>query len=170
MITTIRNQFKQVTYRYVIFLLVSVIALSMVSSIFIKTERAGVSWAIRVNGSEISYHDFAREVAKQTEYLAHIKAQYGQYADLLFQSLGWSFNPKSRALDILIKEELIKQYGNKLGITLHADYINKVLNNANFVKQHLGHIIPPFVFDQAGMLDMNIVKAFLRQHNITAKQ
>jgi hypothetical protein len=170
MITTIRNQFKQVTYRYVIFLLVSVIALSMVSSIFIKTERAGVSWAIRVNGSEISYRDFAREVAKQTEYLAHIKAQYGQYADLLFQSLGWSFNPKSRALDILIKEELIKQYANKLGITLHADYINKVLNNANFVKQHLGHIVPPFVFDQAGMLDMNILKAFLRQHNITAKQ
>ncbi len=171
MITTIRSQLKQSTYRYVIFFLVSIIALSVVSSLFIKTERIEhASWALRVNGVAISYQDFSREVAKQTEYFMHIKAQYGQYAELLLQSLGWSIDPKTRALDALIKEELLSQYGEKLGIKIHPEYINKVLNNAQFVKQHLGHIVPSFVFDQTGMLDMNSVKAFLQHNRMTAQQ
>jgi len=171
MISTIRSQFKQTTYRYVVFFLVSVIALSMVSSLFIKTERRlGGSWAVRVNGAEISYKDFAQEVARQSQYLSYIKAQYGQYADLLFQSMGWSLDPKVLALDILVREELLSQYADKLGIVLHPEYIAAALNDAQFVKNNLGRIVPAFVFDQSGNLDMNLVKTFLQQKGMTVQQ
>jgi len=154
------------------FFLVFVIGLSMVSSLFVKIERrgGGATWVMRVNGAEISYKDFTREVARQSEYLNHIRAQYGQYADLLMQSMGWSIDPKSRALDAQIKEMVLTQYGEKLGIALHPEYITKVLNNAQFVKNYLGHIIPGFVFDQAGVLDMNIVRTFLSRSGISAQE
>lgn len=172
MITTIRSQFKQTTYRYVVFFMVFIFIFSMISSLFVKTERAhgGASWALRINGSEVSYQTFSREVAKESEFLARIKAQYGQYADLLFQSMGWPLDPKVRAIESLTKEALILQYGEKLGIKLHPDYITKVLNNAHFVKQHLGHIVPPFVYDAAGVLDTHIVNEFLRQRGMSAQQ
>jgi hypothetical protein len=170
MITTIRSQFKQTTYRYIVFFMVFIIAASMVSSMLVKSDRVGESWAVRVNGIEISYQDFNRETVKQTEYLAHMRAQYGQYADLLFQSMGWSTDPKTRALDILIKEELINQYGDMLGMVVSPTYVATVINNASFVKQNLGHVVPSFAFDQAGVLDMNIIKSFLHQNGITAQQ
>lgn len=170
MITTIRSQFKQTTYRYIVFFMVFIIAASMVSSMLVKSDRVGESWAVRVNGVEISYEDFNREAAKQTEYLAHMRAQYGQYADLLFQSMGWSTDPKARALDMLIKEELISQYGDTLGMVISPTYMATVINNASFVKQNLGHVVPSFAFDQAGVLDMNIIKSFLHQNGITAQQ
>jgi len=167
-ITTIRSKFKQT---YFVYFLVFVIALSMVSSLLIKNERGGSSsWALLVNGSEVSLHDFNQEVRKQTHYLNQIRSQYGQYADLLFQSMGMSLDPKERALDILIKEELLCQYAFSLGISLHSEYIASIVNNNNFVRQNLSHIIPAFAFDQSGMLDMNILNNFLRQQGISAKQ
>lgn len=170
MITTIRSQFKQTTYRYIVFFMVFIIAASMVSSMLVKSDRVGESWAIRVNGAEISYQDFNREATKQTEYLTHMRAQYGQYADLLFQSMGWPTDPKARALDILIKEELVNQYGDMLGMVISPTYMTTVINNASFVKQNLGHVVPSFAFDQAGMLDMNVIKSFLHQNGISAQQ
>jgi len=142
----------------------------MVSSLLIKTERGGSSWAMRVNGTEISHQDFNREVAKQSNYLAQLRSQYGQYADLLFQSLGWSLDPKVRALDTLVKEELVNQYAASIGIFVHPDYIAKIINNAQFVRQNLGHIIPPFAYDQSGVLDINTLNAYVRQSGMSAQQ
>ena len=170
MITTIRNQFKSSTYRYIVFFIVFVIAFGMVSTMLIRTERvASAAWAVKVNGKEISYRDFAQEAAQQAEFLNRFRAQYGQYADMIFQSMGWKADPKSLALDILVKQELISQYAKKLGIHLHADYIAQSVNDQAFAQQHLAGIVPAFVFNQSGALDADILQAYLRQNGLSMK-
>jgi len=163
MITTIRRQFKQSTYRYIIFFMLFAIVAGMVSSMLMRTDRMSDSWALRVNGIEISYKDFSHEVAKQSHWLAQIRGQFGMYADMLLQSMGMSTDPKTLAIETLIRDELMRQYAYDLGLVLHSDYISKSVNNALFARQYLANILPHFVFDQNGQLDTTILRNFLNQ-------
>src|SRR5271166_5083403 len=148
MITTIRNQFKQSTYRYIV---VFVLGLGMISlPSLIKNEKAGVAWIAKVNGKKISYQDFAQEVAERSEWLAHVRSQYGQYADLLLQARNIPTDPKALAIEMLIKGDLISQCAQKMGIQLHSDYISQSISDQKYAQQNLGNIMPPFVFDQSG--------------------
>lgn len=170
MINTIRNQFRQSTYRYVIFFIVFVMVFGMISTMFMKTDRSAASWAIKVNNKKIDYQDFAREVAQQAEFIAQFRAQYGQYADLLFQSMGWKVDPKALAIDVLVKEELINQYADNLGISLHPDYIAQSVNDSVFAQRYLGGIVPTFVFNQSGVLDLTILGSYLKQTGRSMKE
>jgi SurA-like protein/parvulin-like peptidyl-prolyl cis-trans isomerase-like protein len=169
MITTIRARFKHSTYRYVVFFMIFAIILGMASSMLMKTDRSAVSWAVKVNGAEISYQDFAREVAEKAEFLNKIRAQYGQYADLLFHSMGWVADPKALALDMLIKEELLSQYADTIGIVLHSDYIANCVSDQVCARQNLGNLVPAFAFDQSGALDMNILHSYVRRAGMSMK-
>ena len=98
MIITIRNQIKHSNFRYVAFFIFVVLGAGMISiPSLLRQEGASASWALKVNGEEVSYQDFSREIAEQSEYLAQIRAQYGQYADLLMQAMGLSTDPKALA-------------------------------------------------------------------------
>ncbi len=170
MITTIRNQFKHATYRYIMFCIVVVIAMGMISlPSLIKQEKATISWIAKVNGDKISYKNFAREVADRSEWLMHVRSQYGQYADLLLQAMNISTDPKALAMEILIKESLMNQCAQLLGIHLHTDYVSQSMNDQKYVQQYLGNIVPLFVFDQSGTLNVEKLKAFLKHKGISAQ-
>lgn len=170
MITTIRNQFKQTTYRYVMFCIVLIIALGMISlPSLIKQEKATVSWIAKVNGNKISYQNFAQEVADRSEWLMHVRSQYGQYADFLLQAMNISTDPKALAMEILVKESLIDQCAQSLGIHLHSDYVFQSMNDQKYVQHYLGNIVPLFVFDQSGALNIDKLKAFLKHKGMSAK-
>ncbi len=171
MITTIRNQFKQSTYRYVVFFIVFVLALGMVSlPLLIKNEKAGISWVAKVNGKKISYQDFAQEVAERSEWLARIRSQYGQYTDMLLQAMNISTDPKALAIEMLIKENLINQCAHALGIQLHTDYISYSMNDQKYIQHYLGNIVPLFIFDQSGTLNVEKLKAFLQHKGLSAER
>ena len=88
MIITIRNQFKQSTFRYIAIFIVIVLGAGMISiPALLKNEGGAAAWAINVNREKVSYQEFAREIAEQSEFIAQIRAQYGQYADLLMQAI-----------------------------------------------------------------------------------
>ena len=168
MITTIRAQFKQTTYRYIVFFIVLMIALGMISlPSLIKNEKAGTSWVSKVNSRKISYQDFAREVAERSEWLAHIRSQYGQYTDFLLQAMNISTDPKALALEMLINEELITQCAKSLGIQLYPNYIAECIHNQHFAQQNLGNLVPPFVFDQSGALNEDKLKLFLQHKGLS---
>lgn len=168
MITTIRNQFKTSTYRYVIFFIVFVLAMGMVSlPSLIKNEKEAVSWAVKVNGKKILYQDFAREVAERSEWLSHVRAQYGQYADLLLQAMNISTDPKALALEMLIKENLVSELASEIDIHLHPDYIMQSMNDQKYAQQNLANVLPAFVFDQAGGLDVEKLKMFLQHKGLS---
>ena len=168
MITTIRNQFKQSTYRYVVLFIVFVLGLGMISMpSLIKNEKAGVAWIAKVNGKKISYQDFAQEVAERSEWLAHVRSQYGQYADYLLQAMNIPTDPKTLAIEVLIKEDLINQCATRLGIQLHPDYIAQSMSDQRYAQQNLSNIMPAFVFDQSGSLDTEKLKAFLHHKGLS---
>jgi hypothetical protein len=168
MITTIRNQFKQSTYRYIALFVVFVFAFGMISlPSLIKHEKASIAWAAKVNGQKISYQDFAQEVAERSEWLAHVRSQYGQYADLLLQAMHIPTDPKALAIEMLVKEDLINQYAQSLGIELSADYIAQSINDQKHAQQSLSNIVPSFLFDQSGSLDTDKLKAFLRHKGLS---
>lgn len=170
MITTIRNQFKQSTYRYIVFFIVFVLALGMVSlPLLIKNEKAGISWVAKVNGKKISYQDFAREVAERSEWLAHVRSQYGQYTDILLQAMNIPTDPKALAIEMLIKENLINQCAHALGIQLNADYIAQSMNDQKYVQHYLGNVVPLFVFDQSGALNVEKLKAYLHHKGLSSE-
>lgn len=171
MIITIRNQIKQSTFRYVAFFIFVVLGAGMISiPSLIKQERAGGSWAVKVNGEKVDYQTFAREVAEQSEFLAQVRAQYGQYADFLFQAMGWPTDPQMLAFEELIRITLMNQLVRELGIHVHSDYISEVINNAQFVRQHLQRLLPAFVFDQTGMLDTEKLNMYLKHKGISVKE
>lgn len=168
MIITIRNQIKQSTFRYIAFFIFILLAAGMISiPALLRQERATVSWAFKVNREKVSYQEFAREIAEQSELLAQIRAQYGQYADALMQAMNWPTDPKSLALEMLVKNTLINQCVASLGIQVSPDYISEKINDAQFVRQHLQRLVPNFVFDATGALNIEKLKLFLQHRGLS---
>jgi SurA N-terminal domain len=171
MIITIRNQIKHSSFRYVSFFIFVVLGAGMISiPALMRDESAGASWAIKVNGEKVSYKDFAQQVAEQSEFLAQVRAQYGQYADLLFQAMGWPSDPQALAFEILIKMTLLDQLVSKMGIHIHQDYITESINNAQFAQEHLQRLLPSFLFTQQGTLDTEKLKIYLSYRGVSIKE
>ncbi len=170
MIITIRNQFKQSTFRYIAIFIVLVMALGMVSIPSLLRHEGGIStWAMKVNREKVSYKEFAQEIAEQSEFIAQIRAQYGQYADLLMQAMNWPTDPKALAFEVLVKTSLLRQFVESLGIEIHSDYIAESINDAQFARRHLQRILPPFLFDVSGALDSEKLKMFLKHKGMSIR-
>jgi len=170
MIITIRNQFKQSTFRYIAIFIVIVMGLGMISiPSLLRNEGGPATWAIDVNREKISYQEFAQEIAEQSQFLAQIRAQYGQYADLLMQAMNWPTDPKALAFEVLVKTALMNQFVNSLGIQINPDYIAESVNNAQFAHQHLQRIVPAFLFDATGSLNFDNLKLFLQHKGLSMR-
>lgn len=170
MIITIRNQFKQSTFRYIALFIVIVMGAGMVSiPSLLRNEGGASTWAIKVNREDVSYQEFAQEIAEQSQFIAQIRAQYGQYADMLMQAMNWPTDPKALAFEVLVKTALINQFVNSLGIQIHPDYITESINSAQFARQHLQRIVPAFLFDASGSLNLDTLKMFLKQKGISIR-
>jgi len=168
MIITVRSQFKKTTFRYAALFVVIVIGLSVISIPMLMRQQ-GSSWSMKINGEKISYKDFAQEVAEQSDFLTQVRAQYGQYAELLFQAMGWPTDPKFLAYETLIKSTLMSQLVKKLGIHIDNAYIAESINNAEFARKNLQRVLPPFVFNQNGTIDIEKLAMYLQHKGISHK-
>jgi len=166
MITAIRRQFKSSGHRFVLWIIIIALAAG-VAPTFLRRATGGGPWVVRVNSEEISYQEFMREVSDQRDRIAFFRAQYGQIADLLLQSMGVSFDPKTLAFDRLVKEELLNQFAQTLGLYLHPDYVVQKMNDKQFVQQHLSHIMPPFLFDKSDIINTDSIKIYLKRQGLS---
>ena len=170
MIISIRNQFKQSMFRYIAFFIVIVLAVSMISiPTLLRQEGGAASWAFKINNEKISYKAFAQEIAEQSELIAQIRAQYGQYADLLMQAMNWPTDPKTLAFDVLVKGTLLNQCAHACGIRINPHYIIEKVNDVQFVREYLSRLIPGFVFDATGALNPEKLKMFLQYKKLSMK-
>ena len=167
MITAIRRQFKGAAHRFILWIIIVAIAVGLITPIFLRKTIGGGPWAIKVNNEEISYQEFIREVTDQRNRLASFRAEYGQIADLLLQSMGISADPKTLTFNQLVKEELLNQFAQDLGLYLHPDYIMQKINDQQFVEQHLAHIIPPYLFNNAGTINRQAVGMHLKRQGMS---
>lgn len=168
MISVIRRQFKGLAYKFVLW--ITILALAGVFSVpilFKQSGRGAGPWAVKVNRHEISYNDFVREVAQQRDLLAAIRSQYGQYADLLLASMGMDTDPKALAFNALVREELLNQFANSLGINVHPDQIANQLHNPTFIQQELSSIVPPDIFGPMGTINQQLLKVYLKRRGLS---
>lgn len=171
MITAIRRQFKGESLKYVVWVILATLAIGTLVPMFLREGKGG-GWALRINGEEISDMEFAHQAAQEQERIARIREQYGQYADLLFQSQGLSLDPRSLAYEYLVQQELINQVGNALGLYISSEYISQKVSDPMFVmrEQSLAGLIPAYAFDQVGGINKEVLQAHLRRHGVTTAQ
>jgi parvulin-like peptidyl-prolyl isomerase len=167
MITALRRYLKSRAFKIVLW--ITILAVAGVFSIFevfqssFKTRK----WIAKINGSVIEYPEFLSKVAQEEQLTQLLRAKFGAYADLVLQMRGMSTDPHERALEDLIKQQLLLQVARKMGITIHPDYRMAQLADKEFVQENLGDVIPPHVFDAAGNLDIRTLHMYLQNAGIS---
>ncbi len=166
MITVIRRYFKSGS-QLVLWIVMSAFVIGLMPAALRYTSRSG-QWAIRVNGQDIGYRDFVHEENKQRQQIAAFRMQYGEYADWLLSTMGMN-DPKAVAFRSLVRDELINQFGDKLGIHLNPDYVISQMGNAEFIYDRLGKVVPPQIVDKLGGIDHNLLRQYLKHTGLTAE-
>ena len=165
MITVLRKQFKS-SFKYILWIIVGAFVVGMMPLLFRQATSPTSIWAIRINGQEVGYRDFMYEVDRQQRYIMNVRAQYGEYADWLLSAMG-AQNPKSNAFKSLVRQELINQFADRLGIFLNPDYVVQKLNDPQFVTQELSNIVPPQLIDETGGINEGMLRQYLKHTGLT---
>lgn len=127
------------------------------------------AWAIKVNDTIIGQRDFDVEVQKQQQYISAIRSQYGQFADYILQMYGL-FDPRQSAANTLIQRSLLDQLARTMGITIHHDYLVKKLYDQDFSQKYLSEIVPPYLYDQDGVINNVYLREYLQRMGIDSAQ
>ncbi|MDP3889417.1 MAG: peptidylprolyl isomerase [bacterium] len=166
MITVIRKHLKGATYKISLWIIILILGIGFIPSL-LRHSTTGGPWALRVNGQEIGYKEYAFEVAEQRDRIAGFRAQYGQYADMLLEAMGVSADPRRLAYESLVREELINQTTQKLVIHLSADYIADKLNDSSFLYRELASYVPLYSLGQDSDNNQKILRAHLQRKGIS---
>lgn len=172
MIIAIRRYLKGPGFKGVLWLtLISVTGFWGLPSFFKNKTRGGASGGgpaiATINGMEISRQEYNRVTNIQQEFLRKLRVQYGQYAELIIQSMGMNADPKALALDILIRDTLISQAADALCINITQGYMDYKLERPDTAQRQLAQILPPHVFDPAGNLNPAALNRYLAQQRVS---
>lgn len=118
-------------------------------------------WIAKVNGRSVSYNDFVRKAMENESRIREFRAQYGQLAEMLMQSMGMSLDPRLLAANQLIREELMDQLANRLDLHLDDEYMAEMLANRTFLLRELADLVPPSLIDPQAGLNMDGLKSYL---------
>ena len=155
MINTIRDQLKMSSYKFFLWAMVLALGFGSLPTL-LKQLNTGGAWVFRVNKQEISRLLFVREIEKQNIYLQHLRAQLGQYADMLMQNN----NLQQRAALEVQKEELLHQVAQNIDLSINHTYSAKKLQDRRFLFAELAGLVPYEALTSRG-LDENILFKYL---------
>lgn len=169
MITALRKSFKSRFYKIILW--VTILATGGVFSAFEMVRLfLGAStshWVVKVNGKAIDYAVFTRKVADEQERVRMIRMQYGQYADLILQMMHASSNPEVMAVDATIRETLLDQSARHLALAVSSDFMAEKLNDLMFIQKELSDLVPMYVIEAPGVVNMRALRVYLQRNNIS---
>jgi peptidyl-prolyl cis-trans isomerase D len=165
MITAMRSGLKSGGMAYVIWIAIASMLLGYIVPLFFK-QKGGEPWAMRINGTHIPYKTFASELASTREYIALLRAHYGQFAEYVLQNAGIT-DARSMAFRTLVTQELAHQALDKNKLALHPDYIAHKMHDAEFVQQHVSDLLPQHLIAADGSVDGKMLKEYLQRRGIT---
>lgn len=122
----------------------------------------------KINGTTISYPEFARKAFYQEQEIKAIRAQLGGYADMWMQMLGISTDPQEQALEVLTQQLLLDQAAYKSGLVNDADLSRELLHDPEFL-QTIGDLVPPFVLEQ-GMINPQLLRDYLKRAGLSTAE
>lgn len=166
MITLLRNSLKDGGMTTIVW--VAVGSMIIGSALPLVMKKNSEEWALRINGAEVPYATYAAELAMVRDYITMLRAQYGQFAEYLLQSMGFS-DPQSMTMQQLITQQLMV-YGYKAqGIIVGQESINDKLADAKFIEESCGDLLPAFLYKD-NKIDNNILKLYLQQRAMSIDQ
>jgi PPIC-type PPIASE domain. len=165
MITVIRNYTKN-GKTIILLIIIASFILGMLPMAIKEVSRSG-KWAIKVNGQEVEYKEYAQEVDKQRDRIAAFKKYYGESADWLLSMMNMG-DPRSMAFKILTRQELINQFADKLGVYLSPSYVEARLCDPLFITEQLSDVIPPQVVDPSTGINHAMLTMYLKHYGLTA--
>lgn len=167
MITSLRNSLKDGGMTTIVWVAVgSMIIGSALPLVMKKSSQDG--WALRVNGMEVPYTTYAAELAMIRDYISMLRAQYGQFADYLLQSMGFS-DPQQMTMQQLITQKLMVYGYNTQGISIGQEAVNQKIADKQFVEQSCGDLLPSFLYKD-NTIDNNMLKLYLQQRGMTVEE
>lgn len=123
-------------------------------------------WAIRVNGQDVGYPEFMMEQERKREWMMNMRAQYGEYADWILSMMGAN-DPKVLAARSLIRQELVNQFADEVGIYMSPDAIAQKMSNPEFIQKELSDIIPPQVVDPVTGINAEMLHRYIKHFKLT---
>ncbi|MCX5924754.1 MAG: peptidylprolyl isomerase [Candidatus Dependentiae bacterium] len=147
MITYIRSYLQSGVHKVVLLVFVLMYALGSALPGILRQTTANGAWAFRINNQEISHVALVREVEKQQNYIAQVRAQYGEYADMFLKNI----DVAQLAISTVQQEELINQVADAVGIRFNHDFIAEKLHDQRFVFGDLMGLVPPSVLSDSGI-------------------
>lgn len=166
MITLLRSSLKDGGMATIVW--VAVGSMIIGSALPLVMKKGSEDWALKVNGIEVPYNIYASELAMVRQYISMLRAQYGQFAEYLLQSMGFS-DPQSMTLQQLINQQLMISGYKSQGIVVGEETVNQKLNDKKFVEDVCGDLLPSFLY-RDGIIDNNLLKNYLQQRGMTIDQ
>jgi hypothetical protein len=123
-----------------------------------------------VNGIEITQREYNRATDIQRDLIRRLKVQYGQYADLFIQAMGMNADPKTLALDTLIREALLNEAAESLNIKLTQGYVEAKLMDPRVMQGQLAQILPAYVFDEMGNINSAALASYKAREHLTDEE
>lgn len=164
MITVFREYFKQKTH-FLLWIMIAAFVVGLLPTLFKEATQSSI-WAVRVNGEDIGYPEFVMEQERKREWIMDMRAQYGEYADWLLSMMGAN-DPKALAARSLIRQELVNQFADKIGIYMGADVIAKKMSDPEYVKRELGDIIPSQIVDPITGINPEMLHRYIKHFRLT---
>jgi SurA N-terminal domain len=166
MITVLRNTLKDGGMMTIVW--IAVASMIIGSALPLMMKKSSGSWALKVNGTEIPYTTYAAELAMARDYINMLRAQYGQFADYLLQSMG-IHDPQSMTVQQLISSQLMVDGYTKQGVYISPQSIAYKMSEKGFIDQHCSDLLPAFLYKDDS-LDNNMLKVYLQRRNMTVEQ
>lgn len=167
MITVFRNKMKSRWYQAIIWIVLFSFGGFFSLLEVIRFSLSPASWAIKVNSKIISHAAFTNAVTQQEEFIRAIKQYYGQYAALILQANGIDADPRIRAFNQLVEQELLNQLAAKLPFIYSDQLVKSKLTDRAFVQRELFDLVPSYVLDEQGNINMNLLRSSLQHRGMS---
>ncbi len=128
MIIQIREKIKGSASKVIIWGMVLVLVLSFLTPMLLNIFTGKALWIARINGTKVGIGQLRFQKFSLENQIKQIRFQYTDQpyiADLLLQMQGLTGNLDAKALDDTIRNTLLDQSFNKLGVHLNEDHIIK---------------------------------------------
>lgn len=151
MISDMRTKFKKTGFQVLIWVvLLSMVGAASLPELLKKLSGQPTEWSVSVNGTKASIARYYQKIEEQKQFIAMLKKQFGNYADMLLASYGLNADPKELAIKALVQELLLGDVAKKLSIKVDPEYAHQEI-----LKQ-----LPPEMLS-SGKVDMQSLSKML---------
>ena len=169
MIGDIRKSLKSPAVKLLLWAVIGSMFIGSISLIIQHSGRSEQESVAMVNGYPIGILEFRRKLVNFNARIQQFRQKYGDQAEWRLKASGFDRKPDVVVLEALVGNKVLKSVSDTLGLEVHHDYMHTKLRDFYFILEHLGDIVPPYVF-AGGTLDVAALKYNLKQQGISEEE